>query len=74
MNTKKEQRMEMYIEKITRYSSYIDCFMRIINEFTENGDDNIKPCDVPKLIELNAVLTSRLYSMIIRMKTDWEFM
>ena len=74
MNIKKEQKMDMYIEKISLYSTYIDCFMRIINEFIENGDDNIKPYDIPTLMELNAVLTYRLRNIVSKMKTDWEFM
>lgn len=74
MNTKKEQKMEMYIKKISWYSTYIDCFTRIINEFIENGDDNIKPYDIPNLMELNTILTYRLHNIIAKMKSDWEFM
>jgi len=74
MNIKKEQKMTMYIEKIIWYSTYIDCFTRIINEFIENGDDNIKPCDIPNMMEFNANLASRLNNIILKMKADWEFM
>ena len=74
MNIQKEQKMQMYIEKISWYSTYIDCFTRIINEFMENGDDNIKPYDIPNLMELNTALTYRLRYIIANMKSDWEFM
>lgn len=74
MNIKKEQKITMYIEKIIWYSTYIDCFTRIINEFIENGDDNIKPCDIPNMMEFNANLASRLNNIILKMKADWEFM
>ena len=74
MNIKKEQKMTMYIEKIIWYSTYIDCFTRIINEFIENGDDNIKPGDIPNMMEFNANLASRLNNIILKMKADWEFM
>ena len=74
MNTQKEQKMQIYIEKINKYSMYVDCFTRIINEFMENGDDNIKPYDIPNLMELNTKLTFRLHNIVSKMKSDWEFM
>ena len=39
MNIKKQQKMDMYIQKISWYTTYIDCFTRIINSFIENGED-----------------------------------
>lgn len=74
MNIKKEQKMNMYMQKIAWYSTYIDCFTRIINEFLENGDDNINPSDIPNLMEFNTKLTNRLYKTVLKMKADWEFM
>lgn len=74
MNTQKEQKISMYIEKLVWYSTYIDCFMRIINEFIENGDSNIKPHDIPNLAEFNTKLTNRLHKLITNMHKDWEFM
>lgn len=74
MNLQKEQKMNMYIEKIIRYSAYLDCFMRITNEFIANGEENIKPTDVSTLSEYNTKLASRLHNIILQMKSDWEFM
>ena len=65
--------MDMYIEKISWYTTYIDCFTRIINNFIENGEENIEPCDIPKLMEFNTKLTKRLHKIVMKMKTDWEF-
>ena len=74
MNIKKEQKMNMYMQKFVWYSTYVDCFTRIINEFTENGTDNIKPCDITNLTELSTTLAYRLHNIISKMKSDWEFM
>ena len=74
MNIKKQQKMDMYIQKMSWYITYIDCFTRIINNFIESGEENIEPCDVPNLMELNTILTHRLYKIVMNMKVDWEFM
>ena len=74
MNIKKQQKMDMYIEKISWYTTYIDCFTRIITNFIENGEENIEPCDVPNILELNTKLTHRLHKIVMSMKADWEFM
>ena len=74
MNIKKEQKIDMYIRKIAWYSTYTECFTRVINEFIENGESNLKPCDVPNLMEFNTRLLCRLNRIIMNMKTDWEFM
>ncbi len=73
MNIKKQQKMDMYIQKISWYTTYIDCFTRIINSFIENGEENIEPCDIPNLMEFNTKLTNRLYKIVLKMKADWEF-
>lgn len=74
MNIKKQQKIDMYIERISWYTTYVDCFTRVINNFIENGEDNIEPCDIPNLMELNKKLTQRLHKMVMNMKTDWKFM
>jgi hypothetical protein len=74
MNIQKEQKMQMYIKKISWYSTYVDCITRIINEFIECGDSNIMPNDIPNLMELDTKLANRLNKTIVNMKTDWEFM
>ena len=74
MNIQKEQKMDMYIRKLAWYSTYIDCFTRVINGFIESGDCDIQPNDVPNLMEFNTKLTHRLHNIVMRMKTDWEFM
>ncbi len=74
MNIKTEQKMDMYIAKITWYITYIDCFTRIINEFIENGEGNLNQNDIPNLMEFNTKLTNRLYKIVMHLKSDWEFM
>ena len=74
MNMRKEEKISMYMKKLVWYITYIDCFSRIINELIENGDENFKPTDIPNLSELNAKLVSRLRNIIIKMKSDWDFM
>ena len=66
--------MDMYIEKISWYTTYLDCFTRIINNFIENGEENIESYDVPNLMELNTKFTHRLHKIVMNMKADWEFM
>ena len=74
MNIKKMQAMEMHIKKITFYSVYVDCLSRIIQEFIENGDDNLKPTDLPNLAVLLSKLSYRLRLKIMKMVNDWEFL
>ena len=38
MNVAKEQKMDMYVDRIVWYITYVDCLIRIIREFIENGD------------------------------------
>ena len=74
MNIKKQQKMDMYVERLSWYSTYVDCFTRVVNNFIENDDGNIEPRDVANIMELNTKFTHRLYKMVMKMKSDWEFM
>ena len=66
--------MDMHIQKIVFYCTYVDCLTRVIKEFIENGDDNIQPYDVSNLVELLSKMTCRLKCHISNMSKDWEFM
>jgi hypothetical protein len=74
MNIRKEQTMDMYIEKIVLYSTYVDCLARVIRELIENGDDNFKPTDLPNLTVLLSKLACRLRYSVSGMNRDWEFL
>ena len=74
MNIKKEQAIEIYLQKIVLYSIYVDCFSRIVREFIENGDANMLPSDLPNLTALLSKLAFRLRSIIMKMNSDWEFL
>ena len=73
MNIKTEQKMDMYFQKIIFYSIYVDCLSRVICELIENGDDNLKPTDLPNLSVLLKKLSLRLRYLIMKMASDWEF-
>lgn len=74
MNNRKEHVLETHLERISYYACYVDCFTRIINEFTENGDENLENTDIPNLSNLSAKYARHLYKSIINMKRDFEFL
>lgn len=73
MNIKKIQAMDLHIQKITHYAIYTDIFARIINEFTQGGDCNLKPDDMSNLVEFLSIYARRTRICIINMKNDWEY-
>jgi len=73
MRIQKEQKMDMYFEKLSLYSNYVSCLSRVILEFIENGDSNLKPTDITYLANLLDTYSNMLHSKIMRMKTSWEF-
>ena len=73
MNVAKEQKMDMYVDRIVWYITYVDCLTRIIREFIENGDDNIHSTDLPNLTVLLEKFTYRLRQIIFNMASEWEF-
>jgi len=73
MNTCKEQTIEMQLQRIAWYSNYVDLFTRIIQEIIENGEPNLKPSDLPNLINLTTKYTRRLRTQILHLETNWEF-
>ena len=73
MSIKKIQTMDMYLQKVALYSTYVDCLSMVIREFIENGDDNINPSDLPNLSVLLSKMSYRLRLNILNMKDSWEF-
>ena len=73
MNYKKEQILNTQIERILYYSTYVDCFSRIIHEIIENGDENLKPTDLPNLSVLLKTFSKRLKILISKLASDIEF-
>ena len=73
MNIQKEQKIDMYLDRISIYSNYVSCLTRVIKEFVENGDSNLKPTDIAYLAYLLEIYTNILHSKIMKMKTSWEF-
>lgn len=74
MSVRKEQTINMHIEKIVLYSIYVDCLSRVVRELIENGDDNFLPSDLPNLTVLLSKLALRLRHNILNMSRDWEFL
>ena len=74
MYTKKEHAISMHLEKISYYACYVDCFTRIINEFIENGDENLKTADIPNLSNLSTKFARHLYKNVLNLKRDFEFL
>ena len=52
MSMQKQQRMNMHFEKITLYSAYVSCLTRVIHDFIDNGNNGLKPTDIPNLMNL----------------------
>jgi hypothetical protein len=61
------------MERVAWYSCYVDVFARLICEFIENGDDNIKPTDLPNLSVILSKMAFRLHKNILDIKRDIEF-
>jgi hypothetical protein len=73
MNIQKQQKIDMYLQKISWYVIYVDCLSRLIRELIENGDDNLKPTDLPNLSLLLEKLSYRLRIIISHITSEWEF-
>ena len=73
MKLEKIQVMDMHLKRISNYSSYIDSFTRILREFIENGDYNIKPIDTVNLAVLLEKYSHRLHLCVLNTLSDWEF-
>ena len=73
MSIQKEQKIDMYLEKLSIYSNYVSCLTRVILELIENGYSNLKPTDIAYLANLLNTYSNMLHSKITRMKTTWEF-
>ena len=73
MKTFVQNKITMYLDKISLYSNYADCLSRILNDYIQNGDDNIKPTDISNLAELLTKLSSRLNYNVNCLKQEWEF-
>ena len=74
MSIRKNQTMDMHLQKVVFYSTYVDCLSRIVHEFIENGDDNMLPTDLPNLTVLLSKMAYRLRLNIMKMNSDWEFL
>ena len=74
MKAEKIQTMDTHFDRIIRYSSYVDCFSRILREFLENGYDNLKESDIAKIAVLLEKYSHRLHLCISKANTYWEFM
>ncbi|MBR1942123.1 hypothetical protein IJ843_00130 [bacterium] len=73
MSMQKQQRMNMHFEKITLYSAYVSCLTRVIHDFIDNGNNGLKPTDIPNLMNLLLRYTDVLHSRNLKLKGDWEF-
>ncbi len=73
MSIQKEQKIDMYLEKLSIYSNYVSCLTRVILELIENGYSNLKPTDIAYLANLLNTYSNMLHTKIMRMKTSWEF-
>jgi hypothetical protein len=74
MSIRKNQTMDMHLQKVVFYSTYVDCLSRIVRELIENGDDNMLPTDLPNLTVLLSKMAYRLRLNIMKMNSDWEFL
>lgn len=73
MNAGKFDLIEMYIERIKLYSTYVSCLTRVTNDLIESGYGNIHKSDIPNLMEMLTTLTKHLHNNILKMGDAWEF-
>jgi len=73
MSIQKEQKMDMYFERLSIYSNYVSCLTRVILELIEGESNNLKPTDMAYLANLLVKYTNILCLKIMHMKHDWEF-
>ncbi|MBR2069319.1 MAG: hypothetical protein IJ877_06110 [Candidatus Gastranaerophilales bacterium] len=73
MNKKQIKKLNKNIHKLVYYSKYVDCFNRILDEFIQNGDDNLNPCDIPNLTALLAKYSKKIYLLSLNVERDIEF-
>lgn len=74
MKTSKIQKIDMHMQKIVSYSIYVDCFVRMLREFIENGTDaNLEGDDIPNLLVITNKFARRLRMIAMKTAHDWEF-
>jgi len=73
MNIQKYQKMDMYLKNISIYSNYVNCLTRVIKDFIENENINIKHIDAVYIAEILENYTNELHTKIMSMKSSWEF-
>lgn len=72
MNYKKFNLVQMNLDKIKLYSCYVDSISRIINDYTINGEYNLKSYDIPNLTELLTKLSHHLKLKIMKLSEVLE--
>ena len=65
--------MYYYINKINWYSTYIDCFSRIISEIGVNQSGNFISSDLPNMILILEKYSKKLRKHVIEMENFVEF-
>jgi hypothetical protein len=74
MKVSKIQKMDMHMHKLVWYSIYVDCFVRVIREFVENGEcANLQDNDIPNLLVMTNKFAQRLRIIAMQTAHDWEF-
>ena len=69
--SKKKKKFKKLFKKILFYSTYCDCFSRILYEFIQNGDENLSSTDIPNLSELFTKYTNNLYKNILNLHKEF---
>lgn len=72
MDYQKFNLIQMNLDKIKLYSCYVDSISRIINDYTINGNYNLKPYDIPNLTELLTKFSYHLKLKVMRLSEVWE--
>ena len=65
MKPEKMQVINTHLKRIANYSSSVDSFTRIMREFIENGDYNLKPIDTVRIAVLLEKYSHRLHLCIL---------
>ena len=68
-----KKKINYYLNKISWYSTYIDCFSRIISEIGVNNSGNYIPSDFSNMVLILEKYSKMLRKYVSQMESYMEF-
>ena len=69
----KKRKISYYLNKVNWYSTYVDCFSRIILEMKMGGECNFLPCDFANMTTILEKYSRLLRKYYMELETTLEF-